>query len=304
VKARQNSFYTDRCGESFQNLSCGDLAKPDCGLDGICSNQTSKSEFNYDKIPLECRLDDKSSQDPRYVKVNQEKTEFGTVWDQFSSRWENQANENIFSKQPAVSHGNFGGYCLCPNGMNYAVADGASHCRTLLCKGGIPGECFMKAGEWSGGMVECAKPKLDQLKNLLSRGTQKFLIEKSIINSKLMQAKIEKITRQIKDRKFVRDPHTIFNQITQITSIKDFDTKNMKKITEGDFFTAQNLQQLIPSTKNPHKFKSELLANLAAELQSNKQENTLINAFESWEDKQQRWEQTPAAKCLLTRKKH
>ena len=189
-KARQNPFYADRCGESFQNLSCGDPTKANCGLDGICSDQRSKSEFNYNKIPLECRLYDKSWEDRKYVNANKKKSQFETVWDKFSSKWDNQANENIFSKQPGISHGNFGGYCLCPNGENYAVADGASHCRTLLCKGGIPGECFMKAGEWSGGMVECAKPKLDQMKNLLSKATQKFLINKSIFDSKLIKAKI------------------------------------------------------------------------------------------------------------------
>lgn len=74
----------------------------------------------------------------------------------------NKGNVNVFKSKPVISHGNFGGYCTCPDGGKYAVADGASHCMALLCKGGISGECFMKAGEWSGGMVDCAKPKLDQ----------------------------------------------------------------------------------------------------------------------------------------------
>ena len=65
--------------------------------------------------------------------------------------------ENEFAKGSV--NGEWGGFCTCPDGQVYGVADNNDACGSLACVGGTPGVCEEKAGVWSKNSVVCAAPQ-------------------------------------------------------------------------------------------------------------------------------------------------
>ena len=61
-------------------------------------------------------------------------------------------------KENANDVGNWGGYCKCPNGEQYAVGDEQdSACEKLACGNGEKISCYKKKGIWSKRKVSCYK---------------------------------------------------------------------------------------------------------------------------------------------------
>merc|ERR1719357_1384488 len=52
----------------------------------------------------------------------------------------NLVTENVYEEN--VMDGAWGGFCICPNGEAYGVADNGDYCGSLACIGGVAGNCI------------------------------------------------------------------------------------------------------------------------------------------------------------------
>ena len=55
--------------------------------------------------------------------------------------------------------GDWGGWCVCPDGKGYGVSDNNDHCASLACENGKMDWCNKEKGFWSNRKVKCGAGK-------------------------------------------------------------------------------------------------------------------------------------------------